>query len=240
MGFLLQQDSGDSALVQVEGFGWSWELAPAIHPNLLNRLNRRYRAKSVRSINNKTKENFIMATTQSRRTAAQTAATQAAEDQFNPQAALAGLEEEDTPVTPTQTPIPNGRTGGSAADVERERIAGMLRGLREQYFAQWGEYPNDVAMQDELVKFIASREFGINLMQLGSKVHASSGVDKETAYLHILDGLGIDTTPFKIPSLTGGFRFNWRYYRQLTHQQMIEIKNKILAAYSQDLRKENR
>ncbi len=180
-----------------------------------------------------------MATTQSRKSAAQVAAAQAV-DQFDPQSALAGLEE-DTPVaTPAQTAIPNGRTGGSATDLERERIAGMLRGLREQYFTQYGEYPNDIAMQDELVKFVASREFGINLMQLGAKVNAASGMEKEAAYIHILEGLGVDTSVFKIPSLTGGYRFNWRYYRKLTHEQMVEIKNKTLAAYSQDLRKENR
>lgn len=148
---------------------------------------------------------------------------------------------EDTPVAPggNQQAIPNGRASRTSIDTdERDRIAKLYQGIRQQYFDLYGTYPSDIALQDEGYKHLASREFGINLMTLGGKLAAATSIDKEAAYLQILQQLGVDTAVFKIPTLTGGFRFNWRYHRQISYNQAVEIKNKILAAFSNDLRRD--
>lgn len=161
---------------------------------------------------------------------------QAAAQSTDAAAVLSQFEEADQPVAP----IPNGRTGNSmdADNEERERVATLYRGIRTLFFETYGYYPKDQILQEEGYKHLASREFGINLMLLGGKRSEVTGEEKEAAYLGILSDLGIDLTPFKTPTVTGKSRFNWCYYRSLSYTQAMEIKNKILSAFSADLRKD--
>lgn len=168
--------------------------------------------------------------------------SKAAQTDLNIDELVAGLEEGAPPVAaPTQGQGESAepRPGRSAEiQQEREQVAALYSGIRQQYFDSYGTYPSNIALEDEAAKHLMSVMFGINLMKLGAKRAEAVGCEREAAYISILDDLGIDTKPFVTADISGKRRFNWRYYQSISYKQALHIRECILSAYSTDLRKD--